>query len=258
MGDERGLFRLDGKVAVVTGASRGIGRVIAEALAAQGADLVLVSRREENLQQTRKRCEAAGRRVMCVGADLGAEGSEAIITETVVSGFGRVDVLVNNAGISPVVVRAEKVTRAAWDDIIRTNLTGTFFVTQALAAIMVAQGGGSIVTMTSIGASRAIFGLAPYCASKAALDQLTRSLAFEWASVGVRVNAVAPAFVETDLNLKLREQGGRFARDALERTPLGRFARPEEVVGAVVYLASDAASYVTGHTLYVDGGWSTK
>lgn len=252
------MLALKDRVAVVTGASRGIGRCLAEALAEHGADLVLVSRREEHLAETRRACELAGRRVVCVGADLGRAGAEDVVLDAVRSAFGRVDVVISNAAISPAVTRAEKISRPEWEEIFAVNVTGAFFLVQALARLMKEQGGGSIVMVTSVGARSAIFGLAAYCATKAALEQLVRCLAAEWAPVGIRVNAVAPAFVETDMNRDLRERGGRFCRDALDRTPLGRFARPEEIAGAVLYLASDQASYVTGHTLAVDGGWTTR
>ena len=249
-------FRLDGKVAVVTGASRGIGQSTAKFLGEAGADLVLVSRTVENLAATRKVCAAFERRVVCVGVDIAAEDAGPRIAEMAQREFGKVDVLVNNAGVSPTVRRAEHLTRADWNTVLGVNLLGTFGVTQAVGTMMLAAGRGSIVLVTSLGARIALFGLAAYCSTKGALDELTRCLAYEWSGRGVRVNAVAPGFVETDMLAELKEKKREQYDRAVSMPVLKRFADPDEIAGTVLFLASDEASYMTGQTILVDGGWT--
>ena len=251
-----GRFRLDGKVAVVTGASRGMGLSIAQFIAEAGADLILVSRTIDNLSHCREVCLALGNRVECVGVDIASSKAGPIIADTAQRKFGKVDILVNNAGISPSVSRAEHTTRSEWENVLNVNLLGGFFVTQAIAGMMLTAGRGSIVNVTSIGAKTALFGLSAYCATKAALDELTRCLAYEWTDKGVRVNAVAPGFMQTDMIKELSSSKGRFYERALAKPLQHRFGEPQEIAGAVLFLVSDEASYVTGQTIYVDGGWT--
>lgn len=249
-------LRVQGKTAVVTGASRGMGRAIALSLAREGANLVLVGRSREDLGQTRSDCVAQGVGAVCVEADISEGGAGERIGAETQRAFGGVDILVNNAGISPVVCRAEVISESDWHAVLKVNLLGTFFVTQAIGRIMLAHGRGSIVNVTSIGAKTALFGLSAYCATKAALDELTRCLAYEWTGRGVRVNAIAPGFVQTDMTTGLEKTKGRFYQQAIEKPLLRRFAEPSEIAGAVLFLASDEASYVTGQTLFIDGGWT--
>ena len=249
------MFGLAGRCALITGAGRGIGRACALALAQAGASTVLVSRTREQLEETALAIQQdtqAAARVVC--ADISTvEGVEALADGLQADGV-EPDILVNAAGISPVYKKAEDMQAAEWDQVLQTNLHGTFYLTRALGKLMAARGKGAIVTVTSIGGQRALKRLSAYGASKAALDQLTRTLAAEWATQGVRVNAVAPAYITTEMTQGL--QGNEHLRRGIEeRTPMGRFGRPEEVAWAAVFLASEAASYITGHTLAVDGGW---
>ncbi len=245
---------LTGKVALVTGASRGIGRAIALALAQAGADVavnyVLDAARAE---ETARLVRAAGRRALVLQADVVAREQVEAMVAHVVEVFGRIDILVNNAGV---LTRAPflELTDADWERVITTNLTGSFIVGQVVARQMVRQGGGGkIVNVTSEVAERALPNLAHYCASKGGLRQLTRAIALELAPYGINVNAVAPGTTETDINrdrLALPEE----RRRRLVYIPAGRFNQPEDVAGAVVFLASSSADTIVGVTIAVDGG----
>ncbi|MHB1006575.1 MAG: SDR family NAD(P)-dependent oxidoreductase [Chloroflexota bacterium] len=248
-------FSLDGRVALVTGAGRGIGRAIALGLAAAGADLSLASRTASDLEQVAAEARATGRRALCVPADVADEASVANLLQRTLDAYGRLDVLVNAAGISPVYKRAEQTTAAEWDSVLGVNLRGAFLCATAAGRAMIPQGRGCIVNLASVGARVALPRLVAYCASKGGVDQLTKVLAVEWARYNVRVNAIAPGYVETEMTRGLVDNPR--LREMLEsQTPLGRLARPDEMVGAAIFLASDAASYVTGQTLFVDGGWT--
>ena len=249
-----GRFSLEGRVAVVTGASRGLGRAIALGLAEAGADLVLASRTQAALEQVAAEIEALGRRALPVAADVSRAEDVQRLAEATRGAFGRADVLVNNAGISPVFKRAEQLELADWQRILDVNLTGVFLCCQAFGRIMLEQGRGAVINMSSLAGSAGFIRLSAYCASKGGVDALTRVLALEWAPSGIRVNALAPAFIETDLTAGVRAHPG-LNQAIVQRTPLHRMGVPDEVVGAAVFLASDAASYVTGQTLFIDGGW---
>jgi NAD(P)-dependent dehydrogenase (short-subunit alcohol dehydrogenase family) len=245
----------DGSVALVSGASRGIGRAIALDLAAAGYDVVAAARSAEALAELAAEIESLGRSALALPADLAAVDSLADVAERAFGWRGRVDVLVNAAGV---IVRSGplEVTPDDWDAVFDVNVRGTFFLTREIGRRMLEAGGGSIVTVTSLAGevpTRAALG---YQASKAALIQLTRALAVQWAPT-VRVNAVAPGYVRTDLNagwLADEENLGY----VLGNTPLGRVGEPPDVAGAVRFLASPAAAYVTGQNLRVDGGWSVR
>ncbi|MBI2941152.1 MAG: SDR family oxidoreductase [Chloroflexi bacterium] len=248
------MFSLERRVALVTGAGRGIGRAIALALASAGADVALVARTESQLEEVADLVRSAGRRTLVVPADVTDRSAFERGVEATVAELGEIDVLVNSAGISPTYKSAEQVSDDEWNAVVRVNLTGTFVCCQTVGRRMLIRQRGSIVNIVSIAARVGLRRLVAYCATKAGVEALTRVLAVEWASRGVRVNAIGPAYVETELTRGLCENP-RLRAGLEARTPLGRLGQPEEVAGAAVYLASDAASYVTGQTIYVDGGW---
>jgi len=247
-------FSLEGKVAVVTGSSRGIGRAIAEGFAGAGAAVTVNGLNPETTQSVADAIVAAGGKSLALPADVSKAADVERLIEATVAVFGRVDILVNNAGISPYYKPAETVTEAEWDEVMRVNLKGVFLCCQAAGRVMIAQKSGRIINMSSSGGTIALPRLIAYCSAKGAINQLTRVLAVEWAPHHILVNAIAPGFIETDLTKGLRENPKR--HDALiQRVPLGRLGTPAEIAGAAIYLASDAASYVTGHMLDIDGGW---
>jgi 2-deoxy-D-gluconate 3-dehydrogenase len=243
---------LAGKVALVTGASRGIGKAIALRLAEEGADLALVQR--SAAEDVAEEIGALGRRVHVVQADLGAPKASAKAVDEVAEAFGRLDVAVANAAL---IVRkpALELTLDDWEATLALNLTSAFALSQAAARRFLAQsGGGSIVHVASVLSFQGGLNVAAYAASKGGIARLTQALANEWAPLGIRVNAVAPGYVETDQTVALRADEVRF-RQISERIPAGRWAAPEDIAGAVAFLVSPAAEYVHGHVLAVDGGW---
>ena len=247
----RKKMKLQGKVAIVTGARKGIGEAVALSLAREGADLVLVSRSIRDDDAIAGAAKGLGRRVLIRQVDVGdREQVEQMVKETL-DNFGRVDVLFNNAGITrPAMLW--KMTEDAWNDIIRINLTGTFYCIQAVAPPMMEQKSGSIVNITSSAALLGTIGQVNYTAAKGGVYALTKSAAKELARYGIRVNNIAP-MAETDMT-KTIAQDPRFLEKYLERIPLGRFGQPEEIGPAVVFLASDDSSYITGQTICIDGG----
>lgn len=248
------MFSLNGKTAIVTGASRGIGKAIALGFAKAGADLVLVSRNLSALKEVAREIESLGRKVSPISVDIGNPEEIRRGVESVLKTFPRIDILVNNAGISPVLKKSEEMDLKEWEEIIRVNLTGTFVFCLEVGRVMIKQGGGKIINMVSVGAVVGFPRQVGYCASKGGILQLTRVLALDWLRYNIQVNAIGPAYMETELTKGMRESK-IISENLLRRTPMGRFGKPEEVVGAAIYLASDASSYVTGQTLFVDGGW---
>ena len=248
------MFQLTGKTAIVTGASRGIGEAIAKGFAEAGADAVLVSRNMAALEEVAKEIEKIGRKALPISADIGNLKEVEGIVERTLKVFPRIDILVNNAGISPVLKKAEETELKEWEEIVRVNLTGTFLCCQAIGKVMIKQGGGKIINMISVGAVVAFPRQIGYCATKGGILQLTKVLAVEWARHNIQVNAIGPAYLETELTKKMRESK-IISQDLLQRTPIGRFGKPEEIVGAALYLASGASSYMTGQTVFIDGGW---
>lgn len=246
-------FRLDARVALVTGASRGIGRAIALSLAAAGADLVLVARRLPDLEAVAEEVRALGRRALSIPAHVGRRAEVERVFAAALREFPRLDILVNNAATNPIFGPLADLEEEAWDKIMALNVKGYLLTAQRAARVMGAAGRGAIVNVASTAGLRASPGLGAYSVSKAAVVMLTRVLARELAPLGVRVNAVAPALIETRFSEALWKDPGRL-ETYLQATPMRRTGQPEEVAGAVVYLCSDAASYVTGHTLVVDGG----
>ena len=250
-----GMFDLTGKVAVVTGGGRGIGRAIAEALAAHGAKVMIASRSEATLKEAAAAIEAQGGTARHHACDVTkAEDLEAL-RDAALEAFGRIDILVNNAGIDPHYASMEKTDPAEWQNIVDVNLTGVFLGCRIVGTAILEGGGGSIINISSIAGHTGLKRQVPYCATKGGVEQLTKALALDWAEKGVRVNAIAYAFIATDLTSGVL--GHEHIGPKLKaRTPMNRFGRVEETGGAAVFLASDAASYVTGSTLLVDGGWT--
>lgn len=249
-------FNLNGKRALVTGGGRGIGRACAVAMAQSGADVIVTSRTRAQLEETVDLIRSQGGTAASIVCDISDPRAVRELSEQVTADEDVVDILVNNAAISPIVKGIEKVEPEEWEQILGVNVNATFGVIRTVGASMVERASGSVVNVSSIGAVRALPRLAPYAASKAALASMTRSMAIEWASRGVRVNAVAPAYIETEMTAAVNERP-RLRQSVIDRTPMGRWGQPEEVAWAVVFLVSDAASYITGHTLFVDGGWTS-
>jgi 2-deoxy-D-gluconate 3-dehydrogenase len=247
-------FSLQGRLALVTGARRGIGLAVSEALAAAGADVIGVSRAlEADGGAAGRRVQALGRRFWAIPADLSDRDAVRGVLEHVRKLGRPVDILVNNAGT---IHRAPAVehSRQAWDEVLEVNLSAPFMLAQALGAEMAARGAGKIIFTASLLSFQGGINVAAYTASKHAIAGVTKALANEWAPEGVNVNAVAPGYIETDNTQALRDDPVR-ARAILERIPSGRWGRAEDIAGAVVFLASPASDYVNGTVLAVDGGW---
>ena len=245
-------FDLTGKICIVTGAGRGIGRAIAEGLARHGATLVLSGRTEATLAET---AAAIGTQASTHTADISREADVVALRDAVMAQHGRIDVLVNNAGINPIFRGIDRTSLNDWQSIIDINLTGTFLCCKHLGAVMVEQAHGSIINVSSVAGHVGLLRSVPYCASKGGVEMLTRALALDWAKRGVRVNTLAPGWVDTDLTHSLLEHDVHGKR-LLDHTPMGRFARADDMVGAAVFLASDASAYMTGQSMLIDGGWT--
>ena len=251
------LIDLHGEVALVTGASRGIGRAIAVELASAGAVVGLVARDRRDLGSVAEEVERAGGQSLIYEADLADCSVLQAPISAMLSRWGRLDIVVNNAGVGPVEPPPTSDDFGAWEYMLHVNLDAVFRLSRLAGRIMIEQRHGSIVNIGSIGgASALIAAQAGYCATKAALTGLTTALAAEWAPYGVRVNSVAPGYIATEMNQTTR-QDSAFVESVFRRTPMARFGTPKEVAMAVVFLASSLAAYITGQTLFVDGGWST-
>lgn len=244
------------KVAVVTGASRGIGEAAARAFGAAGAIVVLTARDPAPLAEVAREVEALGGRAEAASLDVTDTAATSAFADRLATRYGRIDVLVNNAGTS-VREAALDVTEAAWDRLLDVNLRGLFFLTRAVGRHMVAARRGAVVSVGSIAGRVGRREMAAYGAAKAGVEQVTRVLALEWAPHGVRVNAVAPGYVRTPLVEPILRRPG-FLDSVLARTALGRVAEPAEIAWPILFLASDLASYVTGQTICVDGGWTAE
>lgn len=252
MNVSREAFSLSGKVALVTGGSRGIGKAIAVGLAKFGADVAVTSRKLPDLEEVAAEIRRSGRRSMAVAAHVGRTEEVNSLVPKVKEELGSIDILVNNAGTNPTMDRAIDVEERAWDSIMNLNLKGLFFLSQAVARLMREQGGGNIINITSVA------GITPdilpvYSISKAGVIMATKVMAQQWAQYNIRVNAIAPGLTRTRFSQALWENPD-ILQGAMMLTPMRRVAEPEEMVGAAVFLASEASSYVTGHVLVVDGG----
>jgi NAD(P)-dependent dehydrogenase (short-subunit alcohol dehydrogenase family) len=250
------LFDLTGKVAVVAGGAGGIGHAQALGLADAGADVIVASRHIEQLEEVAKEIQAKGRKALAVTVDVVREQSVADMVKNILKEFPRIDILVNAHGLA-IRKPADSFPIDEWQQVMDINARGTFLTCQAVGRVMIEQRSGRIINLSSV---RGRYGLpadyAAYCASKGAVDTLTRTLACEWAKYNVLVNAVAPTIVETELT-RTALADPEYAKRMKSRIPLGRWAMPEDIVGATVFFASSASDFITGQILYIDGGVTT-
>lgn len=250
------LFSLEGRVALVTGASRGIGKGIAVGLASAGANLALVARSESTLIEAQKEIQALGVRAETFPCDMNQTENIPDLVAAVSTSYGQIDILVNNAGTThrdAVVDFPED----RWDDVIRVNLKSVWLLSQQVGRAMVERGSGKIINIASLLSFSGGIRTAAYAASKGGIAQLTKALANEWASKGVNVNAIAPGYIKTDMTSAILNDPVRVA-EFMDRLPAGKFGTPDDMAGAAVFLASEAASYIHGHILTVDGGWMAR
>ena len=250
-------FRLDGRVALVTGGVRGLGKTMATALAQAGADVAVTARSIGSAEAAASELgSATGRRCRGYAADVTQASDVERLARAVEADFGRVDILINNAGTN---IRGsiEQLTEADWDAVMDTNLKGPFLCARAIGPGMVKRGWGRVINLGSVLGVIALAGRAPYASSKAGIINLTRVLALEWAGTGVTANAICPGAFGTEMNRQLLDDPVKY-QEFVKRIPMGRWGEPEELGGAAVFLASDAASYVTGSALFVDGGWTAR
>jgi NAD(P)-dependent dehydrogenase (short-subunit alcohol dehydrogenase family) len=250
-------FRIDGKVALVTGGARGLGRTMATALAEAGADVALTGRTLEPSEKAASEIgRTAGRRCRAYQADVTRAADVERLAAAVEADFGRIDILVNNAGTN---IRGsiDQLTEADWDAVVDTNLKGPFLCAKAIGSSMVRRGWGRVINLGSVLGVIALAGRAPYASSKAGIINLTRVLALEWAGTGVTANAICPGAFGTEMNRQLLDDPVKY-QEFVKRIPMGRWGEPDELAGAVVFLASDASTYVTGSALFVDGGWTAR
>ncbi len=247
-------FSLEGKVTIVTGASRGIGRATALAFAKAGSDIVLTSRKVEDLEKVAEGIRAEGRRALVINAHLGKMEDVKKVADTARAAFNKIDILINNAGTSPVFSSFLETEERLWDTVMGLNLKGLYFLSQAVAQIMKEQGGGCIINVASIDGFLPEMDNGVYAVSKAGVVMASKVMARELAHYNIRVNTLAPGFVHTRLlNSSFEVRPGR-EEECRKSVPMARIAEPEDMVGTMIYLASDAARYVTGHTSIVDGG----
>ncbi len=247
-------FSLNGKVALVTGGSRGIGEATALAFARAGADVAVSSRKIEELERVAGEIRKLGRKSLAVAAHTGRLDEIKSLVDKVKAEFGRIDILVNNAGMSPTLSSVLDVEERLWDSIMNLNVKGLFFLSQAVARMMKEHGGGRIINVASIDGIKPEKLVSVYSISKAAVIMVTKAMALELAQYGIRVNAIAPGLIQTKMSQGRFDNIPGDKEWVLSRTPLGRIGRPEEIAAAMVYLASDASSFVTGETLAVNGG----
>lgn len=247
------LFNLTGKVAVITGSSRGIGKAIAQQMAAHGAKVVISSRKAEACEAVAEQIRADGFDAIAVACHIGKKEQLQALVDAAVEAFGRIDILVCNAATNPVYGTTAEMTDEAWDKIMETNVRGTFWLCNMVLPGMAEHGGGQVIVLSSIAGLRGNSVIGTYGVSKAAEAALVRNLAVEWGPKNIRVNAIAPGLVRTDFAKALLDDPERLAQ-AEQRTPVRRIGEPIDIAGVAVFLASDSSAYVTGQTLVADGG----
>ena len=248
------LFDLTGKIAMVTGSTRGLGETSAKALAKAGADIAVCGRNPQDLERVSAEIQTMGRKSQGFELDVLSKEKVKKAVEQILNHFGHVDILVNNAGTNyrvPVLEYPEE----QWDLIINTNLKGYFLVAQAVVPQMIEQGYGKVINMSSILGKVGLANQLAYASSKGGVDQMTKVMALEWAKQGVRVNAIGPTYFETDMVKQIRNDPERF-NFINERSPMGRWGYLPELEGTVIFLAAPASDFITGQTIYVDGGWT--
>jgi len=244
---------LSGKIAIVTGASRGLGRAMALGLAEAGADIALVSRGMSELQKVAQEIEQLGRKALSISADVSNLKDVDAMVKKVIQEFGRIDILVNNAGTT-IRMTVENFTEEAWDKVTDLNLKGAFFCAQSVGKVMINQRSGKIINIASLLSVIGVPNAVAYAATKGGISQITKCMAVEWAKYNISVNAIGPGYFRTPLTKPLQEDRERSAQ-ILSRIPMGRWGDPDDLKGIVVFLASEASNYITGQTIYVDGGW---
>lgn len=247
-------YRLDGKVALVTGGSRGIGRATALGFAEAGADVVVASRKLPDLEKVAEEIKKSGRKSLAVTAHVGRMEDINNLVAKVTNEFGKIDILVNNAGTSPALASSLEVDERLWDSILNLNLKGLFFLSQAVAKVMKEHGGGNIINVASMDGFRPEPNIGTYAISKAAVIMISKVMALELAQYNIRVNTIAPGNVHTRLGDSRFLAMPEYKGEMIKRTPLGRIGDPDDMVGAMIYLASDASSFVTGECIGVSGG----
>ena len=248
------LFSLENQIAMITGASRGLGRAMAIGMASAGAHIVAIGRDDQLLAETAKEISSAGGTSTTFQTDLCDDMAVLSMVQATIKSLGRIDILVNNAGIAPL-ERTTEISKASWDRVMDTNLNSVFSLSQAVGQQMIEKKVGNIINIASVYGKMASSQSLHYCASKAAIIQMTKALALEWAPFNIRVNCIAPGLFQTDMTTE-QQSSEKHYKFLINKIPLKRFGKPEEIVGSVLFLSSAASQYVTGSTLLIDGGYS--
>jgi NAD(P)-dependent dehydrogenase (short-subunit alcohol dehydrogenase family) len=245
-------MRLEGKVVLITGSTRGIGKEFAIGFAKEGADIIINGRNLEKAKVVAKEIEGLGVKSMAIGADVSLSQDVTRMVEEAINAFGRIDLLVNNAGVNPFILEAEKIKEEGWDQVLNVNLKGVFLCCQAVGKKMIQQGGGKIINISSAAGLLGEQGLLPYCVSKAGVMVLTRILAYEWSRYNILVNAIAPGVIAGGMNTPILNKE-ILVSGLIQQVPLKRLGSPEEIVKIALFLASEDSSYINGTTIVADG-----
>ncbi len=246
-------MRLKGKVALITGSTRGIGKEFASGFAKEGADVIINGRNMDKAREVAKAIEGLGVRSIGIGADVSQSKDVKRMVEDAIQAFGKIDLLVNNAGVNPFILEAEKIKEEGWDQMLDVNLKGVFLCCQAVGKEMIKQGGGKIINISSAAGILGEQGFLPYCVSKAGVMTLTRILAYEWSKYHITINAIAPGFVAGGMNAPILNKE-ILVSGLTQQVPIKRLANPEEIVNIALFLASEDSSYINGTTIVADGG----